>query len=231
MSTIVALIKSSIGRKFVMALTGFVLVGFVIVHMLGNLQIFMGPDALNGYADMLKSRPILLWGTRAFLLMCAVLHVVTAFSLVRENRAARPVDYNLKVTIQASMASLTMAVSGLLVLGFVVCHILHFTVMAFNPSFHKLMARLPHRGDELYPDVYRMVIEGFSSRWVSGFYIISVGFLCVHLSHGVSSMFQSLGLTTKGSCCFFTCLARIVSLAVFLGMVAVPLGVLLGWVQ
>lgn len=231
MRATVIFLKSSIGRKFVMALTGFVLVGFVIAHMLGNLQIFMGPDVLNGYADMLKSRPWLLWGIRIFLLICAVLHVMTAFSLIRENHKARPVGYERQTNQQASVASLTMAISGMLVLVFIVYHILHFTVMAFNPGFKDLMVRLPHHGNELYPDVYRRVIQGFSNRMVSGFYIISVGLLCVHLSHGISSMFQSIGLKTRGTICPFNCLARIVSILLFLGMAAVPLAVLFGWVR
>jgi succinate dehydrogenase / fumarate reductase cytochrome b subunit len=228
MKRLLLLATSSLGRKYLVALTGAALVAFVIIHMLGNLQIFAGADVLNQYAVLLQSNKFVLWGFRLGLLATVVVHIGCAISLAVENKRARPSEYVKKTKIQASLASLTMVASGLIVLAFIVFHLLHFTVKAGPFAVYEdLMTQIGGRGP-LVPDVYAMVVQGFSNPWIAGFYIISVGLLSVHLSHGVSSIFQSLGLRTAKSARLTNVLAYAVSATIFVGMAAVPIAVLMG---
>ncbi|MDX6766022.1 MAG: succinate dehydrogenase cytochrome b subunit [Candidatus Methylacidiphilales bacterium] len=217
------ILTSSLGKKYIMAITGFGLVGFVIIHMLGNLQIFLGAETLNTYAKLLKSSAEVLWGFRLGLLGMAVLHIVCAISLVLDNRRARPAGY-VKERNLSSWASRTMIVSGLIVSAFVIYHILHFTVQVTDPSYQNLTTEL--HGQEVH-DVYRMVIQGFSNPYISAFYILSVGLLSWHLSHGISSMFQSIGLRNQRSARLLDLIALGLSTLIFLGMSSVPAAVLL----
>lgn len=219
------LLYSTLGRKFLMALSGLALFGFVIIHMLGNLQIFLGPDALNEYAHLLKSKAEILWGFRLGLLGLVAVHIATAVSLARENRAARPVPYENNVPPAASYASRTMVWSGLIVLSFIIYHLLHFTVGAVDPGY--LQLRDAHGNH----DVYRMVVLGFSHPIVSGFYILSVGLLCMHLSHGVASLFQSLGLKGAAWGPIIDRFAKISAWVIFLGNSSIPLAILTGLVH
>jgi len=219
---------STLGRKYIMGLTGFGLVGFIVIHMLGNLQIFLGQEVLNQYAVLLKSSAEVLWGFRIALLGMIFLHIAAAVSLVIDNRKARPVGYVDKSTVQASYASRTMKYSGIIVLAFAVYHILHFTAKVTHPNYHEMKAPLDGK---MVPDVYGMVVHGFSNPWISLFYIISVGLLCMHMSHGVSSMFQSLGLMTRNNEGLLKLSAKGLSVAIFLGMSSVPVAVLLNIVN
>jgi succinate dehydrogenase / fumarate reductase cytochrome b subunit len=225
MNNLVRFYRSSLGKKYIMALTGLGLFLFVIVHMLGNLQIFLGPEAINAYALFLKSRPALLWGARAGLLVIALLHIVSAIQLVRINRAARPVGYSTDKVVASTFASRTMAVSGLILLMFIVYHLLHFTTGTIAPEFLQFEDPLRRH------DVYRMMIEGFKNPLASAFYIVSMGLLYLHLSHGVSSLFQSLGLRRRRSVRFFDGLAKISGLVLFIGNCLIPIAVLAGWVK
>ncbi|MFQ3671612.1 MAG: succinate dehydrogenase cytochrome b subunit [Verrucomicrobiia bacterium] len=229
MKQLVLLATSSLGRKYLVAITGAALVGFVIVHMLGNLQIFAGADALNQYAVLLHSNAALLWTFRIGLLAVAVVHVACAISLAVENRRARPAEYVTKTRIQATLASLTMVASGLIVLGFIVFHLLHFTVKAGPFADYALLKTQIGGEGPLVPDVYAMVVQGFSNVWISAFYLVAVGLLCVHMSHGIGSIFQSLGLRNAKTAIYTEWLARGVSLVVFVGMASVPAAVLLGY--
>ena len=225
MNMLMQLFRSSLGKKYIMAITGLLLFGFVVVHMLGNLQVFMGPVALNDYAEFLKTRPALLWTARAGLLLIAVLHIVSALQLAQENRAARPIPYSQKEPSGASFASQAILFSGLIVLAFIIYHLLHFTVGVVNPGLLQLKD-LTNRHD-----VYRMVIEGFSNVWVSVFYIISMGLLCLHLSHGLSSMFQSMGLKDKPYAPLIDRFAKISAIMIFIGNSIIPIAVLTGMVK
>lgn len=238
MNAILSFIKSSIGRKYLMAGTGCLLVAFLIIHMIGNWKWFLGADDINHYAHVLKYYTLVIWGFRAGLLGVAAIHVATAISLVYENYAARPVGYAVKQNNKANFASLTMAVSGGIVLIFIVFHILHFTVHAFNPEFNQMKAHIsdpsgifqaiaPVTKDEDIPDVYSMVKSAFSNPLITGFYIISMACICFHLCHGIRSSFQSLGITSPGVKCFQCFIAIFVALVIFLGMSAVPAVVLL----
>ena len=229
---------SSLGRKYIMAITGLLLTAFVIVHMLGNLNVFVGADALNHYSKLLQQSRPMLWTFRIGLLTVALLHVVTAFSLYFENKKARPIGYARKRTIQATFASLTMAVTGSVVLIFIVYHILHFTVMAFHPEYREMKTTIQpasalyqvlapvHDGEQDH-DVFRMVTTAFSNPWIAIFYIVAVGFLCMHMSHGVGSMFQSLGLRTPRTAAWTDAFSRWLALAIFVGMAIVPASILI----
>jgi succinate dehydrogenase / fumarate reductase cytochrome b subunit len=221
---------SSIGKKWVVAITGLVFIGFLLGHLIGNLLIFLGPDALNEYAVFLHSigHGMGIWVARIVLLVSLILHVVTTIQLVRQNRAARAVRYQHEKTIAASKASRTMAISGLIVLVFVIYHILHFTVGLTTSYYDPDGAYYLANGDH---NVYKMVVDGFQNILVSGFYILAMALLSMHLSHGFSSAFQTLGLRTKSSWPAIHCAGKIFAAFIFVGNCSIPISVLLGVVK
>lgn len=184
---------STLGLKFLMGLTGLVLFLFTVGHMLGNLSVFSGPEKLNAYAHFLKSSGPLLWGARAGLLLTVTVHVVCAVALTRRNREARPSPYAESRPIQSTYASRTMLMSGLVVLAFVIYHLLHFTLGVTDPSNFTKVDAFGR------PDVHHMVVQGFRQPLVASIYIAAMLLLGLHLSHGVQSVFQSLGLMHRRS--------------------------------
>jgi succinate dehydrogenase / fumarate reductase, cytochrome b subunit len=221
---------SSLGKKYLMAGSGAVMFLFVIGHLAGNLQIFLGQEAINRYGHFLQSNIELLWPVRIALLAIIALHVWSATKLTLENRAARPQAYAQWQPTAATYASRTMMMSGLIVAIFIIYHLLHFTVMvkAVNfkdEDFHNLI------DSEKRHDVYRMMVTGFSNPWVSAFYLVGVGLLCLHLSHGISAMFQSLGWKKHS---YGQCLdrgAKWVAALIFLGYSSIPIAILLGCIK
>lgn len=212
---------SSLGKKLVMAITGLMLIGFVVMHLLGNLQIFLGAEVFNNYAAFLKSIPGPLWVARIVLLGAFILHVVTAFNLKRQNKAARPVGYRENVNIQLDPASMYMLETGIVVLLFIIMHLAHFTFHLLQPEFHVHDAS----GRD---DVYSMVINGFRTGPYSILYIISMIALSFHLRHAFWSMFQSVGLYAPS---FGHCIklgSKILSIIISFGYISIPLAVLLG---
>lgn len=209
-----------------MAFTGGALFLFVVGHMVGNLQFFLGADAINRYGHFLQTTPEILWPARIGLLAMVCLHVWSAISLSRENKAARPVQYANWQPNTASYASRTMLMSGLIIAAFIVYHLLHYTVMVkeinlTGQDFHTLVdAQGRH-------DIYTMIKIGFSHPAVSAFYIIAVGLLCLHLSHGISAMFQSLGLKNHVYAPLIDKGAKLFAFGLFLGYVAIPISVLM----
>lgn len=218
-------LQASIGSKLVVALTGLALVGFVIFHMLGNLQVFEGREALNGYAAFLRDMPILLWTARAGLLALAVIHIWTAIKLTICNRQARPIGYAVRVYRQASLASRTMALSGALLLLFIVFHLLHLTVGVVDRSFTE---GLDLRGQR---DVYGKMIHAFGNPlWVS-VYLAGQVVLGFHLSHAVTSSFQTLGLEHPALNRLFKAAGPAVALLVAGGNAVIVLAILFGVVH
>lgn len=217
--------QSSLGKKYVMAVTGLGLYLFVIIHMLGNLQIFAGAEQLNGYAAALKSNPAILWGARAGLLSIVALHIVSALQLARINRRARPVGYVAGKPVASTFAQRTILISGLVILAFIIFHLSHYTLGVVDPTW------LGYRDSAGRHDVYRMVIAGFSQPLVSIFYIISMGLLLMHLSHGVSSLFQSLGWRSHKTFGLFDKLAKGSALVLFIGNSLIPLAVMMKWIE
>src|SRR4030088_703610 len=183
---------SSVGRKIIVAVTGVILILFVIGHLLGNVQIFLGPEWINAYSQHLRDLGPLLWVIRAFLLIAVILHIYFTILLAIENRRARPERYKDRQYVKASWASRHMVFSGLVVLAFIIFHLLHFTARKFNPQFPLLKLDPLNRYD-----VYSMMVYGFQNIYVSGFYLLGLFLLAMHLSHGSTSFFQSLGLNNK----------------------------------
>lgn len=219
---------SSLTKKYLMAASGLVLVGFVLVHMLGNLQFFGGPEVINRYAHKIRSLPAaVLWGFRGFLLLSAIVHVVTAILLTKENRAARPQSYRIRSNVQASYASRTMPMSGLILLSFIIFHLLHYTFRIFphTDTFGPAIIEAEGKLVEVF-DIHAMMVAGFSNVWISLFYLISMGLLCLHLSHGVSSLFQSLGLRNGRWRKILNRVAISYGWLIFLGFISIPLAVL-----
>jgi succinate dehydrogenase / fumarate reductase cytochrome b subunit len=225
-TNIAAFHRSSVGRKMIVAATGVVLILFVIGHLLGNLQIFLGPDWINGYAKHLRDLGPILWAIRAFLIIVVVAHIYYTIRLAIENRRARPERYRRKDIVKATLASRTMVMSGLIILAFVIYHLLQFTVHVTDPRFDALPK------DPLgHYDVYSMMILGFQSPLISGFYILGMSLLAMHLSHGSSSFFQSLGWNDQKLAPRFALAGRIFAWCLFLGYSSIPVAVLLGWVK
>jgi succinate dehydrogenase / fumarate reductase, cytochrome b subunit len=229
MNVVVGFFRSTLGRKYIMALTGILLFVFVVGHMLGNLQIFLGPEAINRYGSFLQNLGELLWVARIGLLVAVGLHVWAAISLSAENRAARPVAYGNYVPKGSTYASRTMLMSGLIIAAFVIYHLLHYTVTV--PSINFTGTNFAELHDEKgRHDVYRMMIIGFRQPIVSIFYVVGMVLLSLHLSHGVSSMFQSLGLKNKNWAPLIDGFAKFIAIALVVGYCSIPLAVLLGLV-
>jgi succinate dehydrogenase / fumarate reductase cytochrome b subunit len=229
MNLLGSLFNSSIGKKFLMAVTGLVLVGFVTGHLVGNLQIFSPPEKINHYGHLLESLGAGLWLIRGFLLACVLIHVWVAIKLTLENQAARPQGYASDFTNRATLASRVMARTGLVVLAFLAYHLLHFTVRLQHPEWSEHTYRLAD--GTMVRDVYTMVLQGFSSVPVSMFYIVAVGLLSYHLSHGLVSLVQTLGLKNEQWTGCLERLARVYCWAYFLLNAAIPLSVLRGFIH
>lgn len=221
--------SSSIGKKLIVALTGIVLVGFLGGHMSGNLLVFAGREAFNDYAQFLHHvlHGAGIWVARIGLLVAIVLHVAATIALVRQNRSARK-QYEYQNTIQASKSSRIMIWSGLTILAFVVYHLLHFTIRAGNeynnPTFYTDLAYQAATGD-FRQDAWKMVIDGFSVWYVVVFYIIAMSLLCSHLSHGVASIFQTLGMRSKKSASAIDMFSKGYAAVIWLGFVSIPVAI------
>jgi succinate dehydrogenase / fumarate reductase cytochrome b subunit len=215
-------LRSSIGMKGVMAISGLLLVGFVIAHMLGNLLIYFGPDALNSYAAALRRNPGLLWTARAALVAVFIVHIGVALRLSAQNRAARPEPYSCDATVVATYASRSMLLSGGLVFLYVLYHLAHFTFHAVHRGEY------PVTDEQGRPNVFAMVVHGFQQPLVSGIYIAATLVLGVHLSHGIASLFQSLGINHPRYNRSIDRFGAALSAALVIGNVSMPLAVLAG---
>ena len=222
------LYRSTIGKKVIMAVTGLMLVGFVILHMLGNLQVFISPAKMNGYAAFLRSLGELLWLARILLLVALVLHVLMAYQLTRIKQHARPIAYQRREPQVSTAASRTMRWGGVLILVFVIFHILQFTTGTVFP--------IASRPDALYPafsqsDVYGNVIAAFRTPWVVTFYVVVMLFLMLHLFHGAWASVRTLGLFKPSRHPLHRRVATGIALVVWLGFTAVPVAVFLGVIR
>lgn len=244
MNLVGRLFTSSIGRKILMAVTGVILIGFVVGHLVGNLQVFQDPDHLNGYAAFLHNLGPLLWVARIGLIVCVVIHIWAATVLTIENHAARDVKYSVKHTIQATLSSRLMRWTGVVVLAFLVYHLAHFTLgFAQKPTFKENLPRYTMTGEyrvagfpvvakgESVLNVRDMVILGFQKPVVAIFYIIAVGLLSIHLLHGFDSLFQSLGWRSSKWSGALRKLSILFCLAYFFFNATIPGSVLLGRLQ
>lgn len=216
---------TSLGKKYIMGVTGALLVLFVVAHMLGNLSTFGGAAGLNAYAEHLRAFPPFLWAFRGLMVVAFLLHIFTGATLYLENRAARPVGYANKKNERTTFSAQTMIWTGVLLLIFAVIHLLHFTIHAWNPEW----AQLKDAAGRF--DVFAMVSSSLSQGLVSFFYIAAMVVLLFHLLHGVQSFFQSLGLTNENTFCGINLGGKVVAFVVALGFVLIPLTILFGIVK
>ena len=219
--------SASLGKKYLMALTGLVLIGFVFVHMAGNLQVLAGQAQINAYAHSLQSLPwFILWGSRLFLLAAVLIHAWTAYSLIVENRKARPNANDVEVTKRAGLASLRMGLTGSIILAFIVFHLLHFTIRVIYPEYAEMSTTVGSPDEREVHDAFSMVISGFKHDGISIFYVVAMALLCAHLAHGFSSVFQSLGIRSESWRSKIDMIGLGYAWLIFLGFSIVPLSVL-----
>lgn len=221
MNRLLRLFGTTIGCKLVVAVSGAALIAFLIAHMLGNMVIFQGRDAMNGYAAWLQGHP-LLWVGRVVLLGVFAVHVYLALRLALANRTARPERYDRLQVVAASVPSRRIASTGLLVLAFVLYHLLHFTFGRVQPEYASL---IDHRARH---DVYAMMVYGFQNPWVSGSYVVAMLVLGLHLAHGASSLFQTLGFNHETYHALIRLLSFALVAAIVIGNCSIPILVLAG---
>lgn len=209
---------STILTKVVMAVTGLILVGFLVTHVASNLTIFSGPEKINEYAALLRTVPAVLWGARLVLLAAVGLHIWSAWRLTRLARASRPVGYSRKRNRGSTFASRSMRLSGVLLFAFIVFHLLHFTTGSLHPDF-------------IEGDVSANVIRGFQSPGVGIFYILAMAAVGLHLAHGVWSVFQSLGVTNPRVQRIRQGLALVLAVGIAGGFTLVPLAIMTGFLK
>ncbi len=218
--------QSSIGKKWIVALTGLVLIAYVIGHLIGNLQVYISPEQINWYGERLHSLGPLLWLVRAFLLLCFVVHIYTTILLAIQNRAARPDRYAVKKTIRTTAAARSMVVSGLIVLCFVIFHLLQFTIKPQNlPAGISFPSFTMANG---HTDIYTMLVTSFSNPLTTVFYIVGMFLLAMHLSHGFSSFLQTLGLNSKKVFHLLETGGTALAWLIFAGYVSIPVSVFVG---
>jgi succinate dehydrogenase / fumarate reductase cytochrome b subunit len=212
--------QSTNGKKVVMAVTGCMMFAFVIGHMLGNLQMFESPEHINAYGHFLHNLGELLWIERGIMLLAIALHITVTVQLALRSKAARPVGYSRKEAINSDYASRTMYWSGPIVLAFIIFHLLHFTAGIIHPNATFTQG-----------EVYSNVVSGFQVWWVSLWYIFAISLLGIHLSHGIWSMFQSVGLAGKRQTPLLKIAARAIAILIVLGYISIPISVYLGFVK
>jgi succinate dehydrogenase / fumarate reductase cytochrome b subunit len=212
--------QSTNGKKVVVAVTGVTMFAFVIGHMLGNLQMFEAPEHIDAYGHFLHNLGELLWLERGILLLAIALHITATVQLALRSKAARPVGYSRQKAIHSSYASRTMYWSGPIVLVFIIFHLLQFTAGYIHPHATFVAG-----------DVYANVVSGFQVWWVSAWYIFALSLLSLHLSHGLWSMFQSVGLAHPRNSKYLRFAARTIAIGIFLGYASIPVSVLLGFIK
>jgi succinate dehydrogenase / fumarate reductase, cytochrome b subunit len=213
-------LASTSGKKIVMAVTGVILFGWLTFHMLGNLQVYEGPEKINAYGRFLKSLPELLWGQRVIMFLAVCLHIWASIGLALRNNAARPKGYARKSNTISSYASRTMYWSGPLLFLFIVYHLLHFTVGIVHPG-----------SDFVEGDIYHNMVVSFSVWYVSAWYIFSMILLGLHLRHGAWSFLQSLGFNRPRQMSVIKKLAAVYAFIMVAGFISIPVSVLTGLIK
>jgi succinate dehydrogenase / fumarate reductase cytochrome b subunit len=211
---------SMVGKKVVMGVTGIIGIGFVIIHSLGNLLVFRGPEAINSYSHFLKSTGELLWGLRIVLVVAVIFHVIAAVQLTRQSLAARPIGYKKHESQVATIASRTMRWGGALLLVFIVVHILHFTTGTIQPA-----------GVFSREDVYANIVTSFRIWWVALFYVVAMLALGLHLFHGAWSSVRSIGASPPSPQPLNHKISVVIAVLVWAAFTAIPVAVVLGIVR
>lgn len=215
------LFSDSIGRKVVMAVTGLLMVLFVVGHLLGNLTIFAGENGINAYAARLHELAPVVWGTRVVMGIAVVLHLVISIQITLENRAANPTQYAVSRSLKSTFASKTMIWTGLVLGAFITYHLLHFTF--------RVTPGLALGTDSLDRfDVFGMVVDAFRNVPIAVVYVVAMVALFLHLSHGIQSTFQSMGLNNAATLPRFGTGGRWLSALFLVGYGAIPVLILVG---
>ena len=217
------LFTSTVGRKVLMAVTGLVLILFITGHLLGNMSIFFGADAINAYAKHLRDWWPLLWVVRLAMLCIFVIHITFGLQLYLENRAANPEDYAVQKTLVTTFSAKTMIFTGLIILAFVIYHLLHFTVQVTNPEISAHSLPVDAHG---YADVFSMVVLSFQKVFIALVYMIAMIALLLHLIHGLGSWVQTLGWSTGPSQDKVTAVSKVLGIVYGLAYIAIPLFIL-----
>ena len=212
--------RAALGKKIVMGVTGLIGIGFVILHMAGNLLAFRGADAINAYAHFLASTGEALWLLRIVLIVAVILHVVAAYQLTMQSRAARPVGYAKREPQVSTWAARTMRVGGVLLLVFIVLHIMHFTNPGWRPA-----------GGFVKADVYANIVASFRIWWITLFYVVSMIALGLHVYHGAWSSIRSVGIAQPSERPLHRTIALGIAVLLWLGFTAVPVAVFAGWIS
>jgi succinate dehydrogenase / fumarate reductase cytochrome b subunit len=229
---------TTVATKVIVAITGLALLGFVVIHMVGNLQIYLGQETLNAYAHFLKSIPEVLWAARIGLLTVFLVHVVLAVWLRLKSQESRTTRYVYERKLVTTRAARYMLVSGLLVLFFVLYHLAHFTlgwtqtVSVLDPATGSTVQRtfFELRDANGHQDVYAMVVHGFRQPLIAGLYIVAQILLAMHLYHGASSAFQTLGVNNYRLTRFLSYLGPVLATVIAIGNISIPVAVLAGWI-
>ena len=222
MSRLLRIAQTSVGRKLLMAATGLAMLGFVVIHLLGNLKVFFGPEEVNSYSEMLHQHPGIIWPARAGLLLFVLCHIVVGFALWSRSRAARPTGYHRQKTLRASLASRLMPFSGLALFGFIVYHLLHFTFLVVNREHSQAFDSAGRH------DVYAMVLAAFQSPFLTGGYVLAMLGLGLHLWHGAQSLPQTLGLHHSAYNGLIRGTAKALVVLLVLGFSSLPLSIFFG---
>jgi succinate dehydrogenase / fumarate reductase cytochrome b subunit len=211
--------QSSVGKKVIMAVTGLVMVAYLITHVLANLLVFQGPAKINAYSAFLHGTGGALWAARLVLLVALVLHIVAAVQLAERRQDARPVGYAAGREPQVStFAARTIRWGGALILAFLVYHILHFTIGTAHPDF-------------IEGNPYHNVATGFHNPIVVAVYLIAMAAVGLHLYHGIWSSGRSLGMSPPSPRPLRRTIAVALALLIWLGFTAIPLAVYTGVVR
>jgi succinate dehydrogenase / fumarate reductase cytochrome b subunit len=213
---------SSIGRKLIAAITGLGLLGFLLGHLAGNLQMFIGQDAVNAYAVTLKDLGPILLAMRAGILAFALVHIVLTLKIAAENKAARPEAYAAGGRVQSRASTRSMTLTGLVLIAFVLYHLAHFTWGLTHPEHSQLLDATGRH------DVYSMVVMGFQQPLIAGLYVVAMVLLGLHLAHAGSSVFQTLGFKHARTCAVMSRVGPVLGVLLAAGYISIPLGVWFG---
>lgn len=217
-------LKNMVGRKLIMSVSGFGMLTFVIVHLMGNASIYDGPNGINVYAQALHHNSTFLFLVRMGLLAAFAVHVFYGLQLTLENNAAKPQRYVVSKNLSASFASKNMIWTGLLIAVFIIYHLLHFTFHVTNPGI-SADRHLDAMGRH---DVFSMIVLSFRQLYIAAAYVLGVGMVGLHLSHGIQSSFQTVGLNSRRAFPYITKGAMIVWIVIFLGFASFPITILTG---
>jgi succinate dehydrogenase / fumarate reductase cytochrome b subunit len=218
---IMQLFTSTVGRKFLVAISGQLMVLFVVAHLLGNSSIFI-PGGINAYAEHIHALPPLVWFIRFIMLSAALVHICFGVQITLENRAAKPISYAVDKQLKASFSSKNMIWTGVLLGIFIIGHILHFTARV-TPDIAPRLASLSS-GSAF--DVYSMVVGSFQHGAIAALYIAAMVFLFLHMNHGIQAFFQTMGWNNDRTLPIISKTGKVIAIIFLVGFCSIPIIIL-----